>query len=100
MIQVPGLDDTLLVHVVECVALVQTDRANEKSVEGAEGHAVDRDIVLLLEAVINCSGSGRSCIPESQHTVVPDAAHYRLAEYRVLQFRQYLLVVKISYASC
>lgn len=87
MIHVPGLDDTLLVHVVECVALVQTDRANEKSIEGAEGHAVDGNVVLLLEAVVNCSRSCRSCIPESQHTVVSDTAQYRLAEYRVLQFR-------------
>lgn len=57
MVHIPGLDDALLVHVVECVPLIQTDRANKKSVEGTEGHTVDGNVVLLLKAVIDRGGS-------------------------------------------
>jgi hypothetical protein len=57
MVHVHGLDNALLVHVVECVPLVQTDRADKKSVEGAESHTVDGNVMLLLKAVIDRGGS-------------------------------------------
>ena len=85
IIHTPSLDNSFLIHIIECVTFVQPNCADKKLVEGAECHAVDGDIVLLFKAMVDCGRACRSCIPESQNAVISNASQHGLAEYRIFQ---------------